>query len=332
MFKNIKVGKIVIVLFITILIWVWADLAQDEELTNIPAVVMIDDNANPRLWVRFEQGKQIDVTISVIGPHSSIVDLERSIRQGEMLEFSFNAAQEFITTPGIYPLNLMTFLEEQKLLEQKGLRVSSCEPQFVQIEVDLLVEKDLSVRCVDEIGNPIIDAIIEPATVSMFVPEKWNGPATIQLSQTELKQSRSSRIKKTPYVEINGQRKNAAVKVEIKTPDLQERLTDYSITTVTLGFVFSPNRQGKYQVELLNSNEVMGAINIKATSEAKLAYESQRYQVILEIDDDDVLKNEPIRRELKYYFPPDFVEREEIILNQQPDVARFNVLPIETEQ
>jgi len=54
-----------------------------------------------------------------------------------------------------------------------------------------------------------------------------------------------------------------------------------------------------------------------------------RYQVILEIDDGDKDKgSEEIRRDLFYNFPPEFVRRDEIMLNQAPVQARFRLVPV----
>jgi hypothetical protein len=95
----------------------------------------------------------------------------------------------------------------------------------------------------------------------------------------------------------------------------------------------SPNLQGKYKIEVINLNEVIRSISIKAAPEAKQAYDKMRYQVILEIDDSDiqVKSAEPLRKELIYNFPPEYVRKNEIMLNQQPAVARFNLEPVSVE-
>ena len=56
--------------------------------------------------------------------------------------------------------------------------------------------------------------------------------------------------------------------------------------------------------------------------------------MILEIDDSDkdIKSDEPLRKELTYNFPPEYVRRDEIALNQQPVIARFNLLPLVSEQ
>ncbi len=55
-----------------------------------------------------------------------------------------------------------------------------------------------------------------------------------------------------------------------------------------------------------------------------------RYHVLLEIDDSDKDNQsaEPLRKELIYNFPPEYVRRNEILLNQQPVVARFKLIPV----
>ena len=88
----------------------------------------------------------------------------------------------------------------------------------------------------------------------------------------------------------------------------------------------------------------MGSVAIRATPEAKRAYENMRYHVILEIDDSDK-DNRPdksspstagesapeIRRDLVYNFPPEFLRKDEITLNQSPVQTRFRLTPIAAE-
>jgi hypothetical protein len=96
-----------------------------------------------------------------------------------------------------------------------------------------------------------------------------------------------------------------------------------------MGFSLSANLEGKYKVELVNPDAVMGTVAIRATPDAKRAYDNMRYQVILETDDSDKDKgSEEIRRDLIYNFPPEFVRRDEIMLNQAPVQARFRLVPV----
>jgi hypothetical protein len=109
-----------------------------------------------------------------------------------------------------------------------------------------------------------------------------------------------------------------------------DTLTDTTIKVAKLGIALSPVLQGKYRVEIKNLPEVIGQISIRATQAAKQAYESMRYQVILEIDDEDT-KSEEVRRELVYNFPEEFVSNDEIRLNQTRVAAVFKLVPLSTE-
>ena len=109
-----------------------------------------------------------------------------------------------------------------------------------------------------------------------------------------------------------------------------DRLNDYTITAATLGFSLSANLQGKYKVEVTNLDELIRAITIKATLEAKSAYDEMRYQVILEIDDSDkdIESPELLRKEIVYNFPVEYIRSDEIRLNQPPTTARFKLIAL----
>jgi hypothetical protein len=329
---KVKYGKIAIVIFITVLIWVWADLALDKTLpvANIP--VTVAKSTNPALWVSF--GEQPTVSIGSIvlkGPASRITDVNRKLNAGWLiLEFFLDAQQEGMTNAGDYNLDVLSFLRKSDQIKQLGLTVESCDPNKLTVKIVELFKKPLSVRCFDEGKIPLEAESIEPSKVEMFVPDYWGGEkltAEVKLARREIEQARVSAIEKTPSIELAaGQRRDAATAVKIKMPPAEDVLKNYSVTAATMGFSLGENLQGKYKVEITNLNEVISPIAIKATPQAKQAYEGMRYQVILEIDDEDV-KSEESRREVVYNFPPEFVRRGEIVLNQPPVQARFKLVP-----
>jgi hypothetical protein len=236
-----------------------------------------------------------------------------------------------------YILVVSDFLRRSDLMKQLGLAVKLCEPDKVTVDVVELVRTPLTVKCLDEDQIPVETATIEPRQVEMFVPKDWSGEklvAKVLLNRREISQARLTAIEKKPFIELApGQLRESPTAVKITTPAQESRLNDYTITTATLGFIMSPNLQGKYKIEVINLNEVIRSISIKAAPEAKQAYDKMRYQVILEIDDSDiqVKSAEPLRKELIYNFPPEYVRKNEIMLNQQPAVARFNLEPVSVE-
>ena len=335
MLKKIKYGKVLVVILLTVLIWVWADLALDEQLPDKLATIVVDESANPKLLVRINQASSADIRIMLSGPHAAIVDLDRKLKKGkEKLEFDFDVAQERMDEPGDYTLILLPFLQKVKEIKQLGLKVVSCELDTIAVNVAELVEKSLIVKCLGEDQNPVRAAAIEPARVDMLVPAYWEGEkltAEVRLTQREIAQARLSAIEKTPYITLpTGQTKDGQTRVKITMPPEEEALRNYTITVPTMGFTLGANLLGKYRVEVKNLDAVMSAISIVATADAKRAYEEMRYQVMLEIydSDKDDKSIEPLRRELIYNFPAEYVRKGEIELKQQPVVARFKLIPL----
>jgi len=332
MLKKVNYGKITVVIFVTVLIWVWADLALDEELSVSGATISIAGSANPGLWVSCDEKPSVAINKIVFkGPASKIADVRRKFNDGSLSrEFFLDPEQqETMTGAGQHTLNLAAFLKQNDQIKQLGLTIKSCDPNQLTVNVVELVEKPLDVKCVDENYNPVKDAVIEPAKVNMFVPRDWDGEklaAKVLLTRREITQARVTPISKTPYIELApNQIRQAPKPVKISTPPEENLLSDYLVTS-RLGITLSANLQGKYKVEVTNLGAVMGPVAIRATVEAKLAYEKTRYQVVLEIDDSDkTIKPEETRRELVYNFPAEYVRRDEITLNQPPVVAQFKL-------
>ena len=90
MAKKPKLGKISIVVFLTVLIWVWADLAQDEPMSLSSYVtIAVARPSDPTVWVSFEGPESVllpSVTIDAIdlkGPASRVTEVERMKKKGE---------------------------------------------------------------------------------------------------------------------------------------------------------------------------------------------------------------------------------------------------------
>lgn len=334
--KKIKYGKIAIVVIITVLIWVWADLAQDEEYAVTGFVTIAVVQSNPDCWVSFDEKSSASVQEVVVkGPASKIAELERELKDApEGLEFPWYPEKEIVDRAE-YDLDVLNFLKQSKQIKQRGLTVESCQPETIPVSVEKLVEKSLRVQCVDENKIPIKDATVKPERVDMAVPVDWEGErlvATVLLTSLEIDQARSSPVEGIPYIDLApDQIRKSPTGVEITLPSEKDPRKAETIQNVTLGYSFSGVTQGKYKVEVNNLTQVIGAIRVKATPAAKQAYEDQRFQVTLEIDDEDINAAEP-RRELVYNFPERYARKNEIELDQQPVTARFKLIPLDSAE
>ncbi|MGB2807585.1 MAG: hypothetical protein WBC22_07585 [Sedimentisphaerales bacterium] len=336
MMRKPKYGKVVIVVFITILIWVWADLALDEKWP-VPNAAISIVKSNPKLWVSFNDAPSVTIEEMVLkGPLRKIADVRKKLEEGG-LEIDFDAAKEKMNEPGSYPLSLLPFLQKDEEIKRLGLKVESCKPEVLSVKVVGLVSRPLDVKCVDEDQNPLGEATVDPVQVDMLVPEDW-GPekriAEVLLTRREIEQARVSPIDEIPYIRLAaGQTRKAPKLVKITMPPEPDRLSNYTITAPTLSIALSLNLLNNYKPELTNSDAVLLPIAIKATPEAERAYKLQPLpHMTLYILDNDKNTTEEQKREVVYNFPEEFVRKGEIKLNQQPVIARFKLTPISSAE
>jgi hypothetical protein len=339
MARKVKYGKVAIVVIITVLIWVWADLAQDETfIVRRATTISLAKTIDPSLLVTFEEEPSVDVCDIVLrGPASKITDLQRELNEGS-LSFGFffdPAREEAMAASGSYPLDIRSFLRSSITIKDRGLTVESCKPKSISVSIVKLVEKPLKVRCIDEDGIMIKDAIVEPPQVDMFVPGDWEGEkltSDVRLTPREIAYARTAAIVKTPQIELAPRQfRTAPIAVKIKMPLEEGKLRGYNIPSATIGFVFSPVLQGKYRVELLNPQD-MAIVRIKATTAAKTEYEKQPFQILLYILDGDQKQEGELSKKVVYNLPAEELIKDEIMLNQQPVTARFKLIPLPAEK
>lgn len=330
MFRKFKYGKIAVVVFITALIWIWADLALDETLPDKPATVIVDESANPNLWVSFNQASSTAIRVTLSGPHTAIAEQDRKLKEGQRLVFYFDAAGEKMDKPDDYTLTLLPFLQKKQEIKRRGIKVISCKPDTILVSIVELVKKSLQVQCLDEADNPLT-ATVKPSQVEMLVPRDWSGVARIVLNEGEKEQARLAAIEKKPFVSLvpGGPIRRASDTVKITVPPQEDPRQDYTITTASLSIALSPTLLGQYNVKVNNRNEVLGPFAIRATPDAKRAYEQQTFSsMTLYILDDDKNRTGVQRRKVVYNFPANYIRRDEIELKQQPVEAQFELIPI----
>ncbi len=339
MITKLKYGKIAIVVFITILIWVFADLALDKKLPISNAVISVV-KSNPKLWVSFDDASSVSIEEMVLkGPLRKINEMRKKLEEEEGLKIDFDAAKEKMNEPGTYPLPLLPFLQKAAEINDLGLKVEKCKPETVSVKVVGLVSRRLDVKCVDEDQNPIGEATVKPGQVEMLVPENWGAEkriAEVLLTPREIEHARVSAIEKLPYIRLTASQIREAPKpVEITMPLEPDRLGECTITIATLNVSLSPISpilQGKYTVEVTNLHE-LGPIYIKATPEAERAYKLQPFpRMTLYILDGDENTTEKLKREVVYNFPEKFLRKGEIELNQKPAVAQFILTPVSSAE
>jgi len=323
-------GKIALVVFLTVLIWIWADLAKTEEFTAPSATIRA--KSTPHLWVSFNGKSSVSIgKIELKGPASKIAKVRRGLNDGSLsLEFFLDAEQaEAIKGSG---LDVVDFLKNSNQIKLLGLTVESCEPNVIDVQVSKIVKKSLTVKCFGEDGAALEAESIVPQTVYMSVPDNWERAklvAKVQLTAAEIERARLSAVDMTPYIELGAERNEVPTTVKITMPPVEEQLSDYLITEPSLRIASSPTLQGECYVKVTNLPEVLGVIKIRATPEAKRAYEQQVIpSMTLYIFDEDRKTTEEQKRKVVYNFPEEFVRKNEIKLIGQAVEARFILIPL----
>jgi len=337
MAQKSKLGKMSIVIFLTALIWVWADLAQDERLDLSNVVIEMATPSDPAVWVSFvvqdeEPGLRTSVALDTVvlkGPKSRVNEMELLKNRGALdLDLFLVPERDRLTESGNQTVDMLDFLKRSDEIRQRGLTVESCEPRVVTVRARKLVKRSVPVECVGIAPSLEIESL-EPSNVEAYVPEDESLKARIRLTPEEQSQARNTPVEKTPYIELTpGQQRPVlnSAKVRVTLTTAQNLLNDYQVSA-TLGFCFSPILQGKYRVKLANELE-LATVLIKATPFAHQAYAREPYQMILYIDDSDRQATEQIRREVVFTFPEEYVRREEIRADQPAPVAKFTLEPI----
>ena len=138
--RKIKYGKLAIVVFITVLIWVWADLELDEDYT-VPTVVTINIvQSSDEFWVSFNDKLSVSLQQLILkGPASKTDRLDRELKAGggtTGLAFYWSPEAD-VAESTEYKLDVMNLLRQAKQLRERGLAVKSVKPTTIPASVYL---------------------------------------------------------------------------------------------------------------------------------------------------------------------------------------------------
>ena len=228
-----------------------------------------------------------------------------------------------------YTLDVLDFIRRSAAYREMALTLEACEPQRLEIAVEMLTEKQLVVQCIDETGTPLPAADIKPGQVPMYVRSDYIGPATVRLSSQQIAAARRSPIRQRPYVDLGltGPRRYALEDVRISLPATEE-LNPYVFQPQSIGFVFSRNTQGRFRVQIENESDLR-TVQFRATEAAYAAYQRMRHHLLIEIRDEDAALAEPFQREVMFNFPAEFI-RDRQVEATSSHTAILRLVPVST--
>lgn len=317
------VKKYALVVFLTILVWAWADKAI-EKSEDYSASLAIAQTTDEDLLVTFDKMAPIDLEIVVKGPSSKINKLKNLIDTGrEKLDFVYSPKNN---QPETYTSDIVKLLNQTEKIKNLGLIVDSSEPASIEITLEKLVKRQLEIQCFDEYGRPRLYEVITPPTVGIFVKKNYVGKATINLTPAEIDKAQKEPITKKPYVQLPSGELRYGEDVAIKLPSTE--LPTQNFQPSRIGFVLSEGLQGQYNIILSNRKQLIETITFKASDEAYKAYENSPFHIIVLVLNDDKNEENEISGDIIYNFPSEYLAEGKIELVEPPIKARFRLIPI----
>lgn len=322
-----KLVKFLVVIFLTLLIWTWAYKSQEETETK-PGTLEVASTTDPSLFVMFIWNENIVdkvplTSLTFSGSPTKIAELRSRYRaplddpERERLEYYYNPQEYGQTDSRIYTIDMLDFLQKHSKTRDLALTLESCKPERVEVKVEVLEKKRLSIECRDENNLPVKGVQIEPAQVEMYVRKEYQGPAYVTLT-SPLKETaqRQQHVRLTPYVDLApGQRREATRPVSV-TLEKADTRTPHAFKAERIGFVLSQDIQEKVHLKLRNEERLRETISVMATDEAFERYRAQPYHILIEISKNDMTltTEEYLLKDIIYNFPQSDVSSGEIEL------------------
>lgn len=340
-----KLAKILIVIILTLLIWAWAFLSQEKE-ESFHGSLEISSQADPGLLISFsvngiEYGRRVPLKLNFTGTPAKISELSQKAKltpqndsQRERLDYPYDPTYYGHTETKTYTFDMLDFLQRHTKTKQLALTLDSCEVAEtpvtqIEVEVEVLEKKWVTIRCLNE--NDVLepDAIIDPATIEMYVRKGDPAEANIQLSREQIDRARKQPVLAKPFVQLGTEgRRVAAESVSVTLPQLSELKSRPFQTNKPIGLIMSEKLQNEYKVKIENLSELRSTFLIKATDEAYSAYEKNMpYQLLIEIRDSDATADPVPPKTVIFNFPPEYIRTDQIKL-ADPTVARTRLANI----
>ena len=328
------IQKVALVIYLSALIWVWADLSNDLILEGKGVTVLISNDRPKDIWVGLEGADSVQISVDLKGPSARIDELKRDVAA---LEVYFSPSELSEMSDNFkYPIK--NLVQESPRIRELGLTVEKCKPSSIDITMERLEKKQLKVVCIDENSNRITNVSIDPANIEMYVPSHWSGEnltATVVINSDQHTAAMTKSVSLRPWVEIEADRKVFAEKsVKVHLIAQEANLETFLLNGPRIGLLMNEQVAKDYRVEIVSRNEALTTIQVQASQEAYQKYKSEKYQMIVSIYPEDVPSGtdlpQDIERQVDYFFPKLF-ERQGLIKSVDTGVkpiVTFRLVPI----
>ena len=273
-----KLKKTAVVLILTLLIWMGSYLALEKDITRTATLDILSSRSLLVTFVNDERPVEIAVTLK--GPAAKITQLEKMLQSDdpdkkEKFDFYFDAEEDGKAEPGRQFIDVPELLRKTAKIRNYNLTIESCEPSIIEIAVEKLVKKTLTIQCIDkETGAELVAKNITPSpTVEMYVRRSWTDAdlkAKVVLTPEQIVKAKNDYITMKPFIVLaDGEQPRYADYHNIILPSTILPTTSLQ---PSIGYICSENILEKYDIKLLNEKELTTEMSFRATSEAEEEY------------------------------------------------------------
>jgi len=330
MFEKFK--KTAVVIILTLLIWTGSYLALEQDME--PRTATLDILSSRPLLVTFVDRKSpIEIKLELKGPGGKVAKLQEMLRSDdpdkkEKFDFYFDAEEEGKSEPGRHFIDVPELFRRSAKLRKYNLTIKSCEPSIVEIAVEKLVKKRLTIQCIDkESGAELVAKNITPSpTVEMYVSESWPDAdlkAKVVLTPEQIVKAKNDYIIVQPFIVLGGQPRYA----DYHNIILPSTILPTTSLQPSIGYICSENIWEKYDLKLLNEKELTTVMSFRATREAEEEYRKTTWHLVIPVSETE--PGEVVTVPVIYNFPQQYVRNGEIepIDPDSAPKAKFKLVP-----
>ena len=331
-----KITTAVLVVFLSCLIWVFAErkvtttgrLAVEVKLiSSRPGLLVhyLDNEGNPT------QLTAQSVTLTMEGPTGRIQTIEQEMHVSVSLDMSKLLPEEPTDTkPHTHTVQVVKDLLDGKIqINAAFLTVIKAEPANLDVQVIKLQERSIPVIVYFQDQTvPLKVQTVDPTEVRAYVIEGQPAEAHVRLNSEQQLQARREPVIAKAIVTLPLSDKLQSYDVKVTLPQQGSSWLEAVIQTPRVGFVFPDSMIGKYLVVIEDPSQLKEPIKFQGVSASAITdYRNSQFHLTLEIHEGDK-PQEPIFRSLQYK-PTD---RNDIqITDQNSPLIQFHLTPVTKE-
>ncbi|MCK4998416.1 MAG: hypothetical protein KAS23_02735, partial [Anaerohalosphaera sp.] len=195
-----RIRKLLIVVFLTLFIWVWAYNTLEESTQHLVALTTAR-SANPEKLVSFEGADlSVNIEINITGPASKVTELRKDIdNNAKQLQYTFNVVDDKKYLSSDNMLDITEFIKDRAKADLPGFTIESASPSTIKVLIEELVPRTVDVIVVDENDFPIEADSITPRSVQIYVPKDTADTlkARVRLTKEQIAKARTAPITET---------------------------------------------------------------------------------------------------------------------------------------